>query len=119
MGIVICIVGMTSNYNEKSLTALIIEGILNSASARILLYMALVDLIEAFTNKKKSPSESRASPPVLPNWGRTTPITCTCDEKRYDSNDFHLENRLRVVALVRFSITFVRSMDKHGHEEDE
>ncbi|KAK1286344.1 Zinc transporter 5 [Acorus calamus] len=44
MGIAIGI-GIASSYNENSPTALIVEGIMNSASAGILLYMALVDLI--------------------------------------------------------------------------
>ncbi|CAH9121836.1 unnamed protein product [Cuscuta epithymum] len=38
---------ISSNYNENSPTALIVEGLLNSASAGILIYMALVDLIAA------------------------------------------------------------------------
>ncbi|KAK1280774.1 Zinc transporter 8 [Acorus gramineus] len=44
MGITIGI-GIASSYNENSPTALIVEGILNSASAGILVYMALVDLL--------------------------------------------------------------------------
>lgn len=39
--------GISSIYNEKSPTALIVEGIFNSASAGILAYMALVDLLAA------------------------------------------------------------------------
>ncbi|KAL5578072.1 hypothetical protein UlMin_019771 [Ulmus minor] len=39
--------GISSNYNENSPTALIVEGIFNSASAGILIYMALVDLLAA------------------------------------------------------------------------
>lgn len=34
-------------YNENSPTALAVEGVLNSASAGILIYMALVDLLAA------------------------------------------------------------------------
>ncbi|KAJ0928547.1 putative zinc/iron permease [Helianthus annuus] len=45
-GIVIGIlVTLTSSYKEDSSTALIVEGVLNSASAGILIYMALVDLL--------------------------------------------------------------------------
>ncbi|GMN55997.1 hypothetical protein TIFTF001_025113 [Ficus carica] len=45
--------GISSIYNEKSPTALIVEGIFNSASAGILVYMALVDLLAAdFMNPK-------------------------------------------------------------------
>ncbi|KAK1309321.1 Zinc transporter 8 [Acorus calamus] len=40
-------IGIASSYNENSPTALIVEGILNSASAGILVYMALVDLLAA------------------------------------------------------------------------
>ncbi|KAH7836016.1 hypothetical protein Vadar_031990 [Vaccinium darrowii] len=36
----------TNSYNENSPTALIVEGLLNAASAGILIYMALVDLIQ-------------------------------------------------------------------------
>ncbi|MFS7932762.1 putative zinc/iron permease [Helianthus anomalus] len=43
-GIVIGIL-VTSSYKEDSSTALIVEGVLNSASAWILIYMALVDLL--------------------------------------------------------------------------
>ncbi|KAI3681571.1 hypothetical protein L6452_36371 [Arctium lappa] len=44
MGIVIGIL-VTNTYKENSPTALIVEGVLNSASAGILIYMALVDLL--------------------------------------------------------------------------
>ncbi|KAJ9539121.1 hypothetical protein OSB04_031854 [Centaurea solstitialis] len=44
IGIVIGII-VTNTYNENSPTALIVEGVLNSASAGILIYMALVDLL--------------------------------------------------------------------------
>ncbi|KAK1326285.1 Zinc transporter 5 [Acorus calamus] len=40
-------IGIASSYKENSPTALIVEGILNSASAGILVYMALVDLLAA------------------------------------------------------------------------
>ncbi|CAH9097674.1 unnamed protein product [Cuscuta europaea] len=39
--------GISGIYNENSPTALIVEGLLNSTSAGILIYMALVDLIAA------------------------------------------------------------------------
>ncbi|KAI8524749.1 hypothetical protein RHMOL_Rhmol13G0173400 [Rhododendron molle] len=38
-------IGISNIYNEYSPTALIVEGVLNSASAGILIYMALVDLL--------------------------------------------------------------------------
>lgn len=44
IGIVIGIL-VTNTYKENSSTALIVEGVLNSASAGILIYMALVDLL--------------------------------------------------------------------------
>ncbi|XP_071701249.1 zinc transporter 3-like [Rutidosis leptorrhynchoides] len=44
MGIVIGIL-VTNSYKENSARALIVEGVLNSASAGILIYMALVDLL--------------------------------------------------------------------------
>ncbi|CAL9096752.1 unnamed protein product [Musa textilis] len=37
--------GLSSAYDENSPTALIVEGLLNSASAGILIYMSLVDLL--------------------------------------------------------------------------
>ncbi|KAF5748865.1 zinc transporter 8-like [Tripterygium wilfordii] len=40
-------IGISSKYNEDSPNALIVEGIFNSASAGILIYMALVDLLAA------------------------------------------------------------------------
>ncbi|XXG71359.1 hypothetical protein AAC387_Pa07g0632 [Persea americana] len=40
-------IGIASIYRENSPTALIVEGIFNSASAGILIYMALVDLLAA------------------------------------------------------------------------
>ncbi|KAI7991252.1 Zinc transporter 8 [Camellia lanceoleosa] len=46
VGIATCI-GISSSYNENSPTALAVEGILNAASAGILIYMALVDLLSA------------------------------------------------------------------------
>ncbi|KAJ7948996.1 Zinc transporter protein [Quillaja saponaria] len=46
-------IGVSSVYKENSPTALIVEGIFNSASAGILIYMALVDLLAAdFMNPK-------------------------------------------------------------------
>ncbi|XVF81654.1 hypothetical protein PTKIN_Ptkin15bG0172700 [Pterospermum kingtungense] len=46
-------IGISNTYNESSPTALIVEGLLNSASAGILIYMALVDLLAAdFMNPK-------------------------------------------------------------------
>jgi zinc transporter 1/2/3 len=40
-------IGISNVYNENSPTALIVEGIFNAASAGILIYMALVDLLAA------------------------------------------------------------------------
>ena len=40
-------IGISSVYNENSPNALIFEGIFNAASAGILIYMALVDLLAA------------------------------------------------------------------------
>ncbi|MFZ8461058.1 ZIP family metal transporter, partial [Staphylococcus aureus] len=37
----------TNVYDENSTTALIVEGIFNAASAGILIYMALADLLSA------------------------------------------------------------------------
>ncbi|BBH01332.1 zinc transporter 1 precursor [Prunus dulcis] len=39
--------GISNIYNESSPTALIVEGVFNSASAGILIYMSLVDLLAA------------------------------------------------------------------------
>lgn len=46
VGIVIGI-AITNIYSETSSTALIVQGVFNSASAGILIYMALVDLLAA------------------------------------------------------------------------
>ncbi|EEF41772.1 zinc/iron transporter, putative, partial [Ricinus communis] len=40
-------IAISSVYKENSPTALIVEGIFNSASAGILIYMALVDILAA------------------------------------------------------------------------
>ncbi|KAF6158552.1 hypothetical protein GIB67_040066 [Kingdonia uniflora] len=46
-------IGISNVYAENSPTALIVEGIFNAASAGILIYMALVDLLAAdFMNQK-------------------------------------------------------------------
>ncbi|XP_015932416.1 zinc transporter 1 [Arachis duranensis] len=46
-------IGISSVYKENSPTSLIVEGVFNSASAGILIYMALVDLLAAdFMNPK-------------------------------------------------------------------
>ncbi|CAI9090474.1 OLC1v1025252C1 [Oldenlandia corymbosa var. corymbosa] len=46
-------IGIANVYNEKSPNALIVQGVFDSASAGILIYMALVDLLSAdFMNPK-------------------------------------------------------------------
>jgi zinc transporter 1/2/3 len=40
-------IGISSRYNENSPTALIVQGVFDAASAGILIYMALVDLLAA------------------------------------------------------------------------
>ncbi|TVU19801.1 hypothetical protein EJB05_35972, partial [Eragrostis curvula] len=46
-------IGVSSNYDENSLKALITEGVLGAAAAGILIYMALVDLLaEDFMNSR-------------------------------------------------------------------
>ncbi|KAK4837174.1 hypothetical protein QYF36_003384 [Acer negundo] len=46
-------IGISNVYDENSPTALIVEGIFNAASAGILIYMSLVDLLAAdFMNPK-------------------------------------------------------------------
>lgn len=39
--------GIANMYDESSPTALIVQGVLNAASAGILIYMSLVDLLAA------------------------------------------------------------------------
>ncbi|XP_058754036.1 zinc transporter 8-like [Vicia villosa] len=52
-------IGISSVYDENSPTALIVEGIFNAASAGILIYMALVDLLAAdFMNPRMQKSGS-------------------------------------------------------------
>ncbi|CBI34138.3 unnamed protein product, partial [Vitis vinifera] len=51
-------IGISQVYDENSSTALIIEGIFNAASAGILIYMALVDLLAAdFMSPKMQTNE--------------------------------------------------------------
>ncbi|KAL2942984.1 Zinc transporter 8 [Bienertia sinuspersici] len=46
-------IGITNIYDETSSVALIVQGLLNSIAAGILIYMALVDLLAAdFMNPK-------------------------------------------------------------------
>lgn len=46
-------IGISSSYNEKSTRSLVVEGIFDSISAGILVYMSLVDLIAAdFLSKR-------------------------------------------------------------------
>jgi zinc transporter 1/2/3 len=40
-------IGISSVYNDNSPTSLIVEGVFDAASAGILIYMALVDLLAA------------------------------------------------------------------------
>ncbi|KAK6141216.1 hypothetical protein DH2020_025041 [Rehmannia glutinosa] len=58
IGIVIGI-GITNVYSETSPTALIVQGVFNSASAGILIYMALVDLLAADFMSPKMQSNSK------------------------------------------------------------
>ncbi|KAD6796113.1 hypothetical protein R6Q59_020008 [Mikania micrantha] len=58
LGIVIGI-AISNTYEEKSRIALIIQGILNAASAGILVYMALVDLLAMGFMKSKVQTSSR------------------------------------------------------------
>uniref|UniRef100_A0A0A9HBM5 Uncharacterized protein n=1 Tax=Arundo donax TaxID=35708 RepID=A0A0A9HBM5_ARUDO len=46
-------IAISSSYNVHSSTAFIIEGVFNSASAGILIYMSLVDLLATDFNKLK------------------------------------------------------------------
>ncbi|XP_062196169.1 zinc transporter 4-like [Phragmites australis] len=52
MGIALGI-AITSSYSKHSSTALVVEGIFNSAAAGILIYMSLVDLLAADFNNPK------------------------------------------------------------------
>jgi zinc transporter 1/2/3 len=52
VGIVLGI-AISSSYNVHSSTAIIIEGVFNSASAGILIYMSLVDLLATDFNNPK------------------------------------------------------------------
>lgn len=52
MGIALGI-GISSSYNGHSATAFVVEGVFNSASAGILIYMSLVDLLATDFNNPK------------------------------------------------------------------
>jgi len=52
MGIALGI-AISSSYNGHSATAFVVEGIFNSASAGILIYMSLVDLLATDFNNPK------------------------------------------------------------------
>ncbi|KAJ8752565.1 hypothetical protein K2173_005454 [Erythroxylum novogranatense] len=58
-------IGISSRYDENNPTALIIEGIFNSASAGILIYMALVDLLAADFMSPKVQSSGKLQLGVL------------------------------------------------------
>ncbi|KFK42876.1 hypothetical protein AALP_AA1G050300 [Arabis alpina] len=51
--------GIASSYNESSQTALIVQGVLNAASAGILIYMSLVDFLAADFMHPKMQSNTR------------------------------------------------------------
>lgn len=46
-------IAITSSYSKHSSTALVVEGVFNSAAAGILIYMSLVDLLAADFNNPK------------------------------------------------------------------
>ena len=52
-------IGISKRYDENSTTALIVEGIFNAASAGILIYMSLVDLLAADFMSPKLQSNGR------------------------------------------------------------
>ncbi|KAK8526988.1 hypothetical protein V6N13_084856 [Hibiscus sabdariffa] len=52
-------IGVSSFYKDKGRTALIVEGVFNSASAGILIYMALVDLLAADFMNPRLQSKAR------------------------------------------------------------
>ncbi|XP_062106996.1 zinc transporter 5-like [Humulus lupulus] len=52
-------IGISNGYDENSNTALIVEGIFNAASAGILIYMSLVDLLAADFMSPKLQNNSR------------------------------------------------------------
>lgn len=52
-------IGISNVYEETSPTALIVEGIFNAASAGILIYMALVDLLAADFMSRKLQNNAR------------------------------------------------------------
>ncbi|KAL0300945.1 UNVERIFIED_CONTAM: Zinc transporter 1 [Sesamum radiatum] len=52
-------IGISSVYKDSSPTALIVEGVFNSASAGILIYMALVDLLAADFMNPRMQSNAR------------------------------------------------------------
>ncbi|KAH6785249.1 hypothetical protein C2S51_037704 [Perilla frutescens var. frutescens] len=52
-------IGISNQYDKTSSTALIVEGVFNSASAGILIYMALVDLLSADFMSPKLQSNGR------------------------------------------------------------
>ncbi|KAI3761856.1 hypothetical protein L1987_52278 [Smallanthus sonchifolius] len=52
-------IGISNTYDENSQSALIIQGILNAASAGILIYMALVDLLAVDFMKSKVQTSTR------------------------------------------------------------
>lgn len=58
MGVAIGI-GISNVYGENTPTALIVQGIFNSASAGILIYMALVDLLAADFMDQRMQSNAR------------------------------------------------------------
>ncbi|BBG99825.1 zinc transporter 1 precursor [Prunus dulcis] len=57
-------IGISNVYEENSPTALIVEGVFNAASAGILIYMSLVDLLAADFMKPKNAEQWKTS-----SWG--------------------------------------------------
>ncbi|KAE8660759.1 Zinc transporter 3 [Hibiscus syriacus] len=78
-------IGISSAYDESSPTALIVEVMLNAASAGILIYMALVDL-----------SASDFMNPKLQNNGI---LQATCEARDRNRND-PLALKYKVVAII-------------------
>ncbi|KAI5337324.1 hypothetical protein L3X38_016595 [Prunus dulcis] len=52
-------IGISNIYTENSLTSLVVEGVLNAASAGILIYMSLVDMLAAELMNSKLQSNLR------------------------------------------------------------
>ncbi|KAH7554324.1 hypothetical protein JRO89_XS12G0164300 [Xanthoceras sorbifolium] len=100
-------IGISNVYDENSPTALIVEGVFNAASAGILIYMSLVDLLAAdFMNPKMQTNlrlQIWSNISLLLGAGSPTLVVgeCTCDTEDEERNKSEaLKYKLAAIASI-------------------